>query len=134
MSGLYLNGLLQSLMPREQANPADHRPIHATFPSIRIKKAVMTDCAQIHRRNRGYRHTLRLHLPTDQGLEIQPSLMQSIVSHSKFPLRQSRSELIQYRIVHFIAADAGRGSNTDPAIRTQRSTSILLVVARAPTK
>src|ERR1041384_406560 len=124
MSGLYLNGLLRSLLLlRDQADPADHRSIHATFPSIRIKKAVMQERAKIHRRNRGYRHTLRLHLPTDQGLEIQPSLMQSIVSHSKFPLRQSRSELIQHRIVHFVAADAGRGSNTDPQIRPYRSKS-----------
>ena len=108
---------------REQGDPADHRPVHPAFPSIGIKKLIVADRAQIHRRNRGCRHTLPFHLPTDQGLEIQPSLMSSIVTHNRLPIRQSHSELVEHRIVHFIAAGTGRGSNTDSQIRPHRPES-----------
>src|SRR5207247_10661703 len=114
----------QLLSVREQGDPADHRPVHPAFPSIGIKKLIMADRAQIHRRNRWCRHTLFLHLPTDQGLEIQPSLVPSIVTHNRLPIRQSHSELVEHRIVHFIAAGTGRGSNTDSQIRPRRPKSV----------
>jgi superfamily II DNA/RNA helicase len=101
---------------REQGDPADHRPVHPAIPSIGIKELIMADRTEIHRRNRGYGHTLSFHLPTDKGLEIQPSLVTLIITYNRLPIRQSHSELVEYRIVYFIAAGTGRGSNTDSQI------------------
>jgi hypothetical protein len=67
----------------------------------------MADRAEIHRRNRGCRHTLLLHLPTYQGLEIQSSLVPSIVPHNRLPIGQAHSKTVEHRIVHFIAAGTG---------------------------
>src|SRR4029077_777351 len=83
----------------------------------------MTDCTEIHRRNRGCGHTLSFHLPTDKGLEIQPSLVPLIVTHNRLPIRQSHSELVKYRIVYFVAAGTDRWSNPDSEIRSRRPES-----------
>ena len=93
----------------EQGNPADHRPVHPAFPPIGIKELIMTNRAQIHRRNKRGRHARSFHLQTDQGFEIQPSLMPVIIMHNRFPIWQSYSELIEHGSVHLIAAGTGRG-------------------------
>src|SRR5262245_10926203 len=92
------------LSMRKQRNPTDHRPIHAAFSSIGIKKLLLADCTEIHRRDRECRHTLLFYLPTDQGLEVKSSLVFSIVPYNRLPLRYSPPEPVQHRIVHFIAA------------------------------
>jgi hypothetical protein len=99
---------------RKQRNPTDHRPIHATFSSIGIKKLVLANCTEIHRRDRACRHTLLFYLATDQALEVKSSLVLSIIPYNRLPLRYSCPEPVQYRIVHFIAAGTSRGADTDP--------------------
>jgi hypothetical protein len=99
---------------RKQSNPTDHCPVHAAFSTIGIKELIMADRTEIHCRNGDSRYTLPLHLSTDQGLEVQSSLVSSITTYNRFPLRQSPSKLVEHWIVHFIAARAGRGADTDP--------------------
>src|SRR6185295_4555395 len=65
----------------KQRNSTDHCPVHAAFSSVRIKELIMANSTEIHCRDRGCRHTLPLHLSSDQGLEIESSLVSSITPH-----------------------------------------------------